>query len=436
MSLYEEGLIEDIGRLLQQRAALPTTTQTQTRNGSGGSLAARFRAENDRVSRVRLARQMYDDDTRFEGIVNALARDATKGGYQIEVTNNEAAQEAADEMARRLKLFGRIDDFVRLTLRDGDSFLEVGVNKDREIAELTRKPTLKMRRNSDKFDRFPEPTMAYWYADEEYIQQPTASALWFAEWQILHVRWQHDEGNRYGRPLLSSGRRAWKRITEGETDVAIRRKTRAGMRYLHVVEGDEAAIEAYKTRNQAALSDPGLAQADFYSNKSGSISTIGGDQTIGSIEDIAHHIDTFWIGSPVPKALLGYGRDLNRDVLAEQKEQYDETLDSVVGWVKEQIVEPLLHTQWLLLGILPETVEYKITRPSKAVVKPSDILQIAQAAQALRALNVPEEVISLVLAQFLPGVTPDMLQMRNNEPPGDADRLGAIQQQLLRMMPR
>jgi hypothetical protein len=434
MSLYEEGLVDDIGRLLRQRAQLPTTTQATGRGG--GSLAARFRVEGDRVGRVRLARQMYDEDTRFEGIVNALARDATKGGYQIEVVNHEAAQAAADELVRRLKLFGRLDDFVRLTLRDGDSFLEVGVNKEREIAELTRKPTLKMRRNSDKFDRFPEPTLAYWYADEEYMQQPTASALWFAEWQILHVRWQHDEGNRYGRPLLSSGRRAWKRITEGETDVAIRRKTRAGMRYLHVVEGDESAIEAYKTRNQEALADPGIAQADFYSNKPGSISTIGGDQTIGSIEDIAHHIDTFWIGSPVPKALLGYGRDLNRDVLTEQKEQYDETLDSVVGWVKEQIIEPLLHTQWLLMGILPETVEYKITRPSKAVVKPADILQIAQAAQALRSLNVPEAVIGIVLAQFLPGITPDMLQMRNNEPPGDAERLNAIQNQFLRMVQR
>lgn len=439
MSLFEEGLIEDIGQLLRQKQQ-PTTTTTRVGSpgaGSYSSLAGRFRVETDRVSRVRLARKMYDEDPRYEGIVDTLARDATKGGFQVEVKNNPEAQREANELMRRLKLDDRLDDWVRLTLRDGDSFLEPGVTKERNITEVTRKPALHMRRNSDKFDRFPDPTRAYWYTEEVYMQQPTGNALWFAEWQIIHVRWQHDEGSRYGRPLLSSARKAWRRIDEGETDVAIRRKTRAGMRYLHVVEGDEPHIEAYKKRNEAALNDVNVALADFFSNRPGSITSIGGDSTIGNIDDIVHHIDTFWIGSPVPKSIIGYGKDLNRDVLDQQKEQYDETLDAVVNWVKAHMIIPLLELQWLLKGILPETVEYEITRPIKAIVKPSDILQIAQAAQILRTLRVPENVIALVLARFLPGITPDMLEFASNEPAaGDADRLGAIQQQLAALFPK
>ena len=431
MSLYEEGLSEDISRLLQQRH--PPTTTTNQANGSSSysALASRFKVETDRVSRVRLARKMYDEDTRYEGIVDTLARDATKGGFQVEVKNNPEAQREADGLLRRLKLNDRVDDWVRLTLRDGDSFLEPGVTKERDIAEITRKPTLHMRRNSDKTDRFPDPTRAYWYTSEEYMQQPSGDVLWFPEWQIMHVRWHHDEGSRYGRPLLSSGRKAWRRIDEGETDVAIRRKTRAGMRYLHIVDGDESQIEAYKTRNAAALNDVNVALADFFSNKQGSITAIGGDSTIGNIDDLVHHIDTFWIGSPVPKSILGYGKDLNRDVLDQQKEQYDETLDAVVKWVVAQMITPLLELQWLLKGILPEDVDYDISRPTKAIVKPSDILQIAQAAQILRTLQVPENVIAIILARFLPGVTPDMLNFASNEPAaGDANRLNAIQQQL------
>lgn len=172
--------------------------------------------------------------------------------------------------------------------------------------------------------------------------------------------------------------------------MAIRRKTRAGMRYLHIVDGDESQIDAYKTRNAAALNDVNVALADFFSNKQGSITAIGGDSTIGNIDDLVHHIDTFWIGSPVPKSILGYGKDLNRDVLDQQKEQYDETLDAVVKWVVAQMITPLLELQWLLKGILPEDVDYDISRPTKAIVKPSDILQIAQAAQILRTLRFPK----------------------------------------------
>lgn len=436
MSLFEEALVNDINRLLQQQKALPTTADRNQGGAGYNSLSSRFSVESDRVSRVRLARKMYDEDSRYEGIVATLARDATKGGFQIEVKNNPAAQAEADALMKRLKLTTRLDDWTRLTLRDGDSFLEPGITVDRNIVKVTRKPTLNMRRNSDKFDQFPDPRLAYWYSEQVYMMQPSADVLWFPEWQIIHARWQHDEGSRYGRPLLSSSRKAWKRISEGETDVAIRRKTRAGQRYLHYVEGGEPEIEAYKRRNQAALSDPGVAQADFYSNKQGSVTAIGGDANVGAIDDIVHHIDTFWVGSPVPKAVMGYGRDINRDIIDEQKEQYDEALDSVADWVKDQFIIPLLELQWLLKGILPEDVDYEISRPIKAIVKPADILQIAQAAQIMRTLPLfTDEVIATVVARFLPGISPDMLQTAVNEPSaGDAGRLDTIQQQLLAMV--
>jgi hypothetical protein len=362
---------------------------------------------------MKQSRDMYDNDPRFEGIVMTLARDVTKGGFRIEFAEgqeNPQALEEAEALRKRLGLNKRVDDWTRLSLVDGDTFLEAGVSKERDIEVVTRKPTMGMNRNSNSFDSFDDPTRAFWYSDRPFVLSPPADALWFAEWQIIHARWNHDENKRYGRPLLTSGHKPYKFFTKGEEDLAIRRAVRAGMRYLHIVEGDESEIEAYRERNKPILDNPTEAAiADFFSNRPGGISAIQGDANLGTIDDLVHHIDTWWIGSPVPKALLGYGRDLNRDVLRDQKTQYDETLDAVKEWVGDQLIRPLLEMQWLLKGIVPEFLDYQITWPVKAIVTPEDILKAAQAVQVLRGLNVPETVLAMVLAKFLPGVDADML---------------------------
>ena len=213
-------------------------------------------------------------------------------------------------------------------------------------------------------------------------------------------------------------------------DIAVRRKLRAGLRYSHIINGDEGDILRYKARNKAALNDPNIAQADFFSNKAGGIEVIEGDSTIGDIDDIIHHIETWWVESPVPRALLGYGRDLNRDVLREQKAQYDEGLPAVQSWVADQIVKPILETQWLLAGILPETISYTIGWETKRLSTPDDILKIGQAAQVLRGLGIPDESIAVVMATFLPGVSPDMIQLAAVGNTADAARLAQIQNKL------
>lgn len=439
MSLIDENLVAQISGLLN-RPQPTTTTASVTRDtfGRGDDLAARFMASGSRRELVSIARQMYDEDTRYETIINTLARDATSKGFDVVVENDDRAQELADNLFKRLGLADRLDDWARLTLRDGDTFLEVGVDRDRMIAEITRKPTLDVHRNSDRFDRFPDPSHAFWMSDRPFVTQPIGpDVVWFAEWQIVHARWAHDENSQYGRPLLASGRKAYKRMTEGELDVAVRRKTRAGVRYHHVVDGDETDLERYQRMNRRALENPGAAAADFFSNKPGSITALHGDSNIGNITDIEHHIATFFLGSPVPMALLGYGNNLNRDVLDKQKEQYDESLSSVVTWVKRQFIVPLLELQWLLAGILPDNLEYQVLRPSKAIVTPQDILHMAQAAQMLLAMNIPYDVVIRVMVQYLPGVTLDMLDIPSNEvPPGqtDAGRLDAITQQLMTLL--
>lgn len=387
------------------------TVAAATARGAGlpAQISGMFEEETGRANIVRVCRKMYSSDTRVKQVVQTLARDATKGGYRLDVQNNPRAQEIGDALRLRLKLDTRLDDWTRLTLRDGDSFLEVGVTAEREIATVTRKPTLKIRRNSTGIDTFKDPEKAFWIADYEWVMEPGRDTIWFAEWQVVHARWDHDEGERYGRPLFASGIVPWKRLVEGETDISVRRKTRAGMKYVHSLkDADEAAIRAYMELNKSAIGNPNAAIADFFLSD-GEVSVLQGDAHLGDIDDVRHHLKTLWVASPVPMSIVGYGEDIDFSVVGHQKEQYDETLPQVREWITAQLLKPLLELQWLLAGILPDQLEYEITWAPKSNTTPQDIEAIAGAAAQLQALGIPAETIATIISPFLPGISQDML---------------------------
>jgi hypothetical protein len=377
-------------------------------------LAQKFQAETNRMRIVKVCREMYRVDARIEKSLRTLARDTLGSGFMVKVTEGTpSAQEEADKLQVRLGLNQKLEKYVRLSGRDGDSMLEIGVNEGMDISSLTRKPTLQIYRNTDITDRFIDPEKAFWMSNEIWAgtmgQEPPKDALWFAEWQIIHARWQHDEESRYGTPAFASSISAFKRVSEGETDVAIRRKVRAGMVMHHVVEGSASDIEKYKETNRAALEAPFAAMRDMFTNKTGSITAIQGDAHLNEIEDIKHHIATMFTGGEVPMELIAYGGDLNRDVLGEKKAEYAEILRQIREWVTEEMIKPLLERQWLLKGILPEGLKYTIEWRRASSLTAQDVQAITNAAVQMRLLGVPEQAIQAVLANYLPGVDAAML---------------------------
>ena len=417
------GLIDRITNLFKQRqpAAAPTTIEehpTPTRPFDGAEL---FRVERERSAIIEACREMYRGDMRVKRIIGTLARDAVRGGFEVQ-SQDARAVEAATAMITRVKMLDRLDDWMRLALRDGDMLLEIGVNAQAEITVLTRKPTLEMRRNSDVFDQFADPLRAFWWSDQLWMgQNAPKEAIWFAQWQIVHARWAHDDGQRYGTPLFAEAVKAYRRLDQGETDIAIRRKTRAGMRYHHVVEGDEADIERYKTLNQAALDQPFAAKIDFFSNKEGGISTIQGDANLDQIGDVMHHLRSFWTASPIPMSLIGYGEDLNRDILNEQKEQYDDDLPTITKWVEDEIVRPVIDLQLLLAGILPESADYTLAWAKRKVLTPTMLRDLSDAALRLRAFGLDDQIILTLIGQFIPDVDLSQVVLGG----GDVERLAA-----------
>jgi hypothetical protein len=403
-------------------------------------LGAKLRARDERRARIEDCRKMRRSDPRARGVIATVARDAVRGGVQITVEDGptaERAQEIADALMLRLKLNHRLDDWLRLAFDDGDLFLEHGVDSQNRIALVTRKPTLEMRRHSDYTDRFADPTAAYWMG-ESWDDTPPRDAIWFAQWQITHARWDHDDGQRYGFPLFGAARDSYLRMREGEYDVAVRRKTRAGLRFVHKLIGANGdQVEAYKLRNQDTLDDPNIALADFFINgENGSgIDAVQGDANLDAIGDVLHQMRTWAIAAPIPLPLIGYGENINRDVLKEQQDQYNRALGEVTSWAIGDIVEPLVRLQWLLLGIYPESLTYTISPPSMDVLTATTARDAADAAIKLKAAGLPPEQLWPLVARLIPTLDAqavlDTLVEMNALEPSEAARLaqeaGALQ---------
>lgn len=410
----------------------PETTADDTRRRQSSGTRARLgklQLSRARQDIVRDCRRMYEEDPRAGGIIETLARDAVKGGFEIVVADSpqaEQAQTLVDELVKRLKLTKRMDDWTRLSLRDGDTFLELGVDRSRLVQLITRKPTLEMNRHANMYDRFDDPARAYWWSDFP-ISVPADDVLWFADWQIVHARWAHDEGSRYGKPLFAAARKAFRRMEKGEDDIYIRRATRAGMKYIHIIEGDEGDIDQYRLENQDVLNNPLAAIADFFTNKETAIKTVQGDARLSEIGDVLHHIETWAVASPVPLALLGYGKDLNRDILEQKLEQYERALEPVTDWVTDQLLIPLLERQWLLQGIWPDDLDYSINWASKKVLTAEALAAVGEAGLKLKGLGWPDEIIARVLVPLIPGLTiedlTDAMAKAQANKPDEIDRI-------------
>ncbi len=372
----------------------------------------RFKVERDRNAVIKDCRAMYDGDPRVEKMHRMYARDLLRGGFVIKTADTQAS-EIVMAMQERLKLNQSLEDWLRLSMRDGDSFLENSVEQvtgsEFQIVSVSRKPTLQMHRNSNAADKFDNSERAFWMGADTFMSnEPPKDAIWFPEWKIIHARWNHDEESRYGRPMMKSARKQFKYVEDGELNVAVRRKIGGAQLRQHVIEGSAADVEAYKENNKAALGKL-AAVIDFFSNKQAAMTVVQGDGNIDKIGDVQHHIGTMFTASDVPMELMAYGGDLNRDILGEKKEAYEETLNQGREWATTQIVIPLIEREWMLHGILPAGVKYKVIWRKAKSLSPTDLRDLADAASRLRILGVKEETIQLILAGYLRDVDLDIM---------------------------
>jgi hypothetical protein len=69
----------------------------------------------------------------------------------------------------------------------------------------------------------------------------------------------------------------------------------------------------------------------------------------------------------------------------------------------------LIEREWMLNGILPASVKYKIIWRKAKSLSPTDLRDLADAASRLRVLGVKEDVVQLILASYLRDVDLEIL---------------------------
>ena len=275
-------------------------------------------------------------DSRLDRANYVMANAATRGGIAVTVGTcrnskiQKEAQAIINKMMKDTKLNAHLPAWARTVLRDGDIFLNTIAEMDQNgrtahITRIKNLPAITMERLDDMTDSFPDIKKAFMQIDPITRQdiQP------FPLWSINHMRWKYEPGERYGRSQYYSGREMWAKLKMTEEDMVVRRRTRAVQRRVHVIgnkdnPGNDIEVKKYRAENR--LDDPKNARitADYYINGLGDVKNLEGDAHLDHIKDVEYLLENAMIGTGVPLHILGFGRNVNRDVVEDQKRTYKE----------------------------------------------------------------------------------------------------------------
>ncbi|AWL12827.1 hypothetical protein HMF8227_02375 [Saliniradius amylolyticus] len=341
-------------------------------------------------SSIQDIRQMDKLDARVKKVHKRMARDATKGGLRLIFRGKESSQiqQEWEHYERRLQLNNRLklESDARGAVMEGNLALQWVVDNQLNVVGAIRMPVETLVPQVTDSGVFKDPQQAYRQVDPINM----TSRATFALWQLTVSRLDpdnFDDMGSLGRPYLDATRSVWQKLTMTEEDLVIRRRTRAPQRFSHVLEGaSNDELEEYEAKIQGDIND---INTDFFSNRKGGVTALGGDSNLDQIADVAHLLDTFFAGAPAPKGLFGYVNDLARDVLEDLKADYFEEIDylqDVLAFAYEQG----FRLQLLLKGINPDSVPFTLQIAER---KTETRNQRADLALKYQAIGVPDQMV-------------------------------------------
>jgi hypothetical protein len=387
-----------------------------SRLASDESLERTYRTmfiDYDRRALVRLMREMDQKDGRVKSVHGRVARDVIRGGLVLEVSEKASSETLKREWAgfvARLQL-GRSEKLKsdarglvmegnlahQLVLDDGSA------GAQRQVMAALRMPSDTIVPLVDAGGRFKNPAAAYEQRDV-MTGQTLAS---FPAWQLMMSRLDplnFDDLGSMGRPWLDAVASTWRKLVMTEEDLVIRRRHRAPLRLVHVLDGaDDETLKKYRKDVDGEKAE---ITTDFYLNRKGGVTAISGDETLGDIGDVAHLLDTFFAGSPAPKGLFGYTGGLARDILDDLKRGYYDEVDGLQDLLAgAYVVAFRIHL--LFRGMDPGPDEFLIRFAERRTETPN---QVADLALKYMALSIPQDEIDLLL-----GYDPDTLAEKRKE---------------------
>lgn len=335
-------------------------------------------------------REMDREDGRVKRIHGRVARDVIKGGLVMQqVEDSKVLTKEWQEFGRRLQLnrAEKLKSDARGLVMEGNLPLQWVLEKESmNVVAGVRMPSDTILPNVDQSGRFKDPRKAY-IQYELYSGRELAA---FPQWQLFMARFDpgnFDDMGSMGRPFLDASRGTWKKLIMTEEDLVIRRRVRAPLRLAHILEG--ATSEQLNDYKASVEKDQGEITTDYYLNKKGAVTAIQGDANLDQIGDVVHLLDTFFAGGPLPKGMMGYNKDLARDILEDLKRDYYDEIDVIQDTVAFGY-EQGFRLQLLLKGINPDAEEFCISFSERRTETPN---QAADRALKLKALGMPEGMV-------------------------------------------
>jgi hypothetical protein len=334
-------------------------------------------------------RDMDRRDGRVKRIHARVARDVTRGGLVFsQTTPGETLRREWDDYSRRLQL-NRVEKLrsdARGMIMEGAACLQWVLDEGLNVVAGIRMPTETIVPQVGGDGRFKDVRRAYVQFDPVQGRELAAFALY----QLTMARFDpdsFDDVGALGRPFLDATRETWRKLRMTEEDLVIRRRQRAPLRMAHILEGaDDATIARYRAeveRDQTSIT------TDYYLNKKGSVSAVQGDANLDQIGDVVHLLETFFSGSPLPKALMGYAGDVARDILEDLKRDYYEEVDALQD-TQAFAYDQGFRLHLLLKGINPDAESYWVGFAERRTETPN---QTTDRALKYAALGMPRGLI-------------------------------------------
>lgn len=334
-------------------------------------------------------RDMSRIDGRAKRIHSRIARDTIKGGLILQQT--EASQVLTrewDSFQRRLQLnrVSKLKSDALGLIMEGNLPMQWVLDDQLNVVSGIRMPSETIVPNVSQNGRFLDVTKAYSQID---IMTGMEQAQ-FALWQMTMERYDpdnFDDLGSYGRPFLDASRGIWRKLQMTDEDLVIRRRTRAPQRMSHVLEGaTPTEIDVYRASVEGGQYE---ITTDFYSNKKGGVTAVGGDSNLDQINDVVYLLDTFFAGTPLPKGMMGYTDGMARDILEDLKRDYYDEID-VLQDSLAFVYDFGFRLHLMLKGINPDAEAYRITSVER---RTETMTQTTDRALKLKALGIPEGMV-------------------------------------------
>lgn len=318
------------------------------------------------------------------------------------------AQEIIDAFWKRCKIDSSSILWVSKLVADGDIFLNIVIEpyEDRyRIKAIRVSPPAIMKRNENEYGEFPDVQRAFSEIDPKdslYYQTiiPDTAKKHFPLWAINHIRWKY-RGGLYGTSQYVSIRKLSKQNLTADDDMVVRRKTRAPQRRVHSIgdkdkPGDPKDVEKYKAEHRDAIINGKYTPiTDYFNNGRGDVKNLDGDGNLDKIGDAEYLYNKENIGTAIPKGLVGFAEDINRDVLDDQKEELYEIIEDIRTLLEYGDGGPfsglraIVELELLLHGIDVEMndIKYDITFNALKNEPPKDLVERTIRAREARLID-------------------------------------------------